>query len=57
MYIIVTNVPSCDAYGICHTSFRDFLHRKDTAQAAGVTIAEINERIAASFLWELFDDD
>lgn len=33
-------------YGIYHASFRDFLSRKDIVQAAGVTIANINQLIA-----------
>jgi hypothetical protein len=37
-------------YSIYHASFRDFLHRKDIVQAAGVTIAGIN-MIIADNLW------
>jgi hypothetical protein len=36
---------------IYHASFRDFLHRKDIVQAAGVTLVEVNRLIADS-LWE-----
>jgi hypothetical protein len=38
-------------YSVYHTSFRDFLHRKDIVQAAGVTITGINKLIADN-LWE-----
>lgn len=37
-------------YALYHSSFRDFLHRKDIVQAAGVTIEGINALIADS-LW------
>ncbi|WP_033294533.1 ATP-binding protein [Amycolatopsis jejuensis] len=37
-------------YSIYHTSFRDFLHRKDIVQAAGVTIEGIH-RLIADNLW------
>jgi TIR domain len=36
---------------IYHASFRDFLHRKDVVQAAGMTLVEVNRLIADS-LWE-----
>jgi hypothetical protein len=38
-------------YSIYHASFRDFLHRKEIVQAAGITIKQINALIANS-LWE-----
>lgn len=42
-------------YSVYHASFRDFLHRKDIVQAAGVTIQDIHGLIADN-LWEnLFD--
>jgi hypothetical protein len=37
-------------YSVYHASFRDFLHRKDIVQAAGVTIEGINMLIADN-LW------
>jgi len=36
---------------IYHASFRDFLHRKDIVQAAGVTLVDVN-RLIADTLWE-----
>jgi hypothetical protein len=41
-------------YSLYHASFRDFLHRKDTVQAAGVTIGDINLQIADNLWDELF---
>jgi hypothetical protein len=38
-------------YSIYHTSFRDFLNKIETVQAAGVTIKGINETIAR-YLWD-----
>jgi hypothetical protein len=38
-------------YSVYHASFRDFLHRKDIVQAAGVTLPEIHSLIADD-LWE-----
>jgi hypothetical protein len=38
-------------YSIYHASFRDFLHRKEIVQAAGITVKQINELIANS-LWD-----
>lgn len=44
-------------YSVYHTSFRDFLHRKDIVQAAGVDISSIH-RLITSNLWdELFEDE
>jgi hypothetical protein len=43
--------PDSILYSIYHTSFRDFLHRKDIVQAAGVTIQGINALIA-DYLWD-----
>ncbi len=37
-------------YSIYHASFRDFLHRKEVVQAAGITIKEVNALIANN-LW------
>lgn len=44
-------------YSVYHTSFRDFLHRKDIVKAAGVTIKGINKMIADNLWRELFPDD
>ncbi len=41
-------------YSVYHTSFRDFLHRKDIVKAAGVTIRGINKMIADNLWRELF---
>lgn len=37
-------------YSVYHTSFQDFLHRKDVVQAAGVNIQDINALIAGDLL-------
>lgn len=44
-------------YSIYHNSFRDFLHRKDIVQAAGVSIKSINAVIADELWGDLFDDE
>lgn len=44
-------------YSVYHTSFRDFLHRKDIVEAAGVTIEGINRMIANNLCRELFPDE
>lgn len=44
-------------YSIYHNSFRDFLHRKDIVQAAGVSIKGINAVIADELWGDLFDDE
>jgi hypothetical protein len=41
-------------YSIYHSSFRDFLHRKDIVQAARVTIKDINALIADNLWVQLF---
>jgi hypothetical protein len=46
--------PDGTRYSIYHSSFRDFLHRKDIVQAAGVTIKDINALIADNLWAELF---
>lgn len=43
-------------YSIYHSSFREFLHRKDVVQAAGVTIKEVNVLIANNLWEELFGE-
>ena len=40
-----------------HASFRDFLHRQDIVQAAGVTIGDINLQIADNLWDELYRDE
>ena len=47
-------LPDGTRYSIYHSSFRDFLHRKDIVQAAGVTIKDINALIADNLWAELF---
>lgn len=44
-------------YSLYHTSFRDFLHRKDIVQAAGVTLQGIHALIADNLWQELVRDD
>jgi hypothetical protein len=44
-------------YSVYHASFRDFLHRKDVVQAAGVTIKDINALIANSLWVDLFGEE
>jgi hypothetical protein len=41
-------------YSIYHASFRDFLHRKDIVQAAGVTIQGVHRLIAGPLWQDLF---
>jgi hypothetical protein len=47
-------LPDDKRYSIYHSSFRDFLHRKDIVKAAGVTIKDINALIADNLWAELF---
>lgn len=41
-------------FGIYHESFRDFLHRKDIVQAAGINLPDINKMIADYFFDALY---
>lgn len=50
-------IDSQTRYSVYHASFRDFLHRKDIVQAAGVTIKEINALIADDLWEDLFGDE
>jgi TIR domain len=43
-------------YSVYHASFRDFLHRRDIVQAAGVTIERINALIAGTMWDQLFPE-
>lgn len=43
-------------YSLYHTSFREFLHRKDVVQLAAVTIEGINKLIADNLWKDLFGD-
>jgi len=43
------------AYNVYHASFRDFLHRRDVVQAAGVALPEIHALIANDLWGEVFD--
>jgi len=44
-------------YSVYHTSFRDFLHRKDILEKTGLTIPGINQLIVNSLTKGLFDDE
>jgi len=44
-------------YSIYHSSFRDFLNRKEIVQAAGVSLPGINQMIADELWKGLFDDE
>jgi len=44
-------------YSIYHSSFRDFLYRKDIVQAAGVTLQGINALIADNLTQGVFGDE
>src|SRR5262249_32181562 len=44
-------------YSVYHTSFRDFLGRKDIVKAAGVSIPGINERIAKHLWLHLYGEE
>jgi hypothetical protein len=43
-------------YSVYHSSFRDFLHRKDIVQAAGLTIEGINMLIADNLWSSIFEE-
>ncbi len=43
-------------YSLYHASFRDFLHRRDTVQAAGVSLRRLHGDIAETIEAELFTD-
>lgn len=43
-------------YSLYHESFRDFLHRKEIVQAAGITLGDVRDRIAASLWSELIPE-
>jgi len=44
-------------YSVYHASFRDFLHRKDIVQAAGVSLKAIKKQ-KSDTLWEaMFGDE
>jgi hypothetical protein len=43
-------------HSLYHTSFRDFLHRRDIVQAAGVSLQRLNGAIADAIEAELFAD-
>ncbi len=44
-------------YSIYHSSFCDFLSRKDIVQAAGVTLQEINAQISDNLMQGMFGDE
>jgi hypothetical protein len=43
-------------YSVYHASFRDFLHRKDIVQAAGVSLPVIHGLIADKLWADLYDN-
>lgn len=49
--------PQGSLYSIYHTSFREFLHRKDVLSAAGITLGSIRGQIADALWQDLFDDE
>jgi len=49
--------PGGTLHCVYHASFRDFLHREDIVQAAGVTIQDINALIAGDLWGVLFGDE
>ena len=53
-FLLDQRAPEGARYGVYHSSFRDFLHRKDIVQAVGVTIKDINALIANNLWDELF---
>ncbi|MEQ9549823.1 MAG: hypothetical protein RIM23_09410 [Coleofasciculus sp. G3-WIS-01] len=44
-------------YSVYHSSFCDFLSRKDIVQAAGVTLQDINARISDNLMQGMFGDE
>ncbi|MGD8456996.1 MAG: helix-turn-helix domain-containing protein [Anaerolineales bacterium] len=44
-------------YSLYHTSFRDFLHKKEIIQAAGVSIKDINTMLADNLWGDLFGEE
>jgi hypothetical protein len=50
-------VPEGKRYSIYHSSFRDFLNRRDIVRAAGVTIKEIKYLFAEYFKIELYGNE
>ena len=44
-------------YRFYHESFRDFLHRKDIVQAAGISLPEISAEVAAAITGGIFGDE
>ena len=44
-------------YRFYHESFRDFLHRQDIVQAAGVNLPDISAEVANIMIGGLFDDE
>ena len=44
-------------YSLYHSSFRDFLYRRDIVQAAGETFEGVNKQIVDSLTKGLLDDE
>lgn len=51
------NIEGQQRYNLYHASFRDFLHRQDIVQAAGVSIPSIHAQIADAILQELYENE
>lgn len=51
------NIEGERRYSIYHTSFRDFLHRREIVQAAGISVNEINSLIRKDLWRELYPLD
>lgn len=49
-FLQISTVDAATCFSLYHASFRDFLHRLDIMQAAGVSLQEMNARIATLLL-------
>jgi hypothetical protein len=54
-FLLEDHLATQPRYSVYHSSFRDFLHRKDIVQAAGLTIEGINMLIADNLWTSIFD--
>jgi hypothetical protein len=55
-FLHATRVDGQSRYTVYHSSFRDFLHRQEVVQAAGIDIPAIHGQIADNLWEELFED-
>jgi hypothetical protein len=55
-FLLEDHVERQARYSLYHTSFREFLHRKDIVQAAGMTIEGVNALIGNNLWASMFDD-